>query len=131
MGLGKVRPTWIYKLGDDTITKQREEKDLGVVIQDDLSPEKHIDTIFGNAYGMLWNIRMIFQLMNKDMMKKMLTTLIRPKLEYAEVVWSPYKKKHINRLERIQRIATKMLPELKDLSYRDRLKEMKLTALQE
>ncbi len=48
---------------------------------------------------MLRNIRMTFQFMDKDMMK-ILTTLIRPKLEYAEVVWSPYKK-HINKLERI------------------------------
>ncbi len=52
-------------------------------------------------------------------------------LEYAEVVWSPCKKKHINKLERIQRIATKMVPELRDLSYKDRLKEMQLTTLQE
>ncbi len=40
--------------------KQREEKNLGVVVQDDLSPEKHIDTIFRNVYGMLRNIRMTF-----------------------------------------------------------------------
>ncbi len=64
---------------------------------------------------------MTFQFMDKDMMK-ILTTLIRPKLEYAEVVWSPYKKKHINKLERIQRIATKMVPQLKGVSYKDRLK---------
>ncbi len=72
------------------------------MIQDDLSPEKHIDIKFRNAYGMLRNIRMTFQFMDKDMMK-ILTTLIRPKLEYAEVVWSPSKKKHTNKLERIQR----------------------------
>ncbi len=79
---------------------------------------------------MLRNIRMTFQFLDKDKMK-ILTTLIRPKLEYAEAVWSPYKKKHINKLERIQRIATKMVPELKDLSYKDRLKEVQLTMLQE
>ncbi len=36
-----------------------------------------------------------------------------------------------NKLERIQRIATKMVPELKYLYYADRLKEMQLTTLQE
>ncbi len=66
--------------------------------------------------------------MDKDMMK-ILTTLIRPKLEYAEVVWSPCKKKHTNKLERIQRLGTKMVPELKDLSYKERLKEIQLTKL--
>ncbi len=124
-----MRPTCIYKLGNDIITKQREEKDLGVVIQDDLSLERHINTIFGNACGMLRNIRMTFHFMDKDM--KILTTMIRPKLEYAKVIWSPYKKKHINTLERIRRIATKMAPELRYLPYKDRLKEMQLTTLQE
>ena len=55
--------------------------------------------------------------------------MIRPKLEYAEVVWYPHKKKHSLKLERIQIIATKMVPELEDLSYKERLKEMHLTTL--
>ncbi len=62
---------------------------------------------------MLRNIRMTFHFMDKDMMKKILTTMTRPKLEYVEVVWSPYKKKHTKKWERIQIIATKMVPELK------------------
>ena len=57
--------------------------------------------------------------------------MIRPKLEYAEVIWSPHKEKHVLKLERIQRIASKMLPELKDLTYEERLKEMHLTTLKE
>ena len=35
------------------------------------------------------------------------------------------------KLDRIQRIATKMVPELKDVTYRQRLKEMQLTTLEE
>ena len=41
--------------------------------------------------------------------------MIRPKLEYAAVVWSPHKKNNIRKLERIQRAATKMLPELREI----------------
>ena len=58
-------------------------------------------------------------------------TLIRPKLKYAEVIWSPHKKKHVLNLERIQRIAKKMEPESEDLTYEERLKEMHLTTLKE
>ncbi len=47
------------------------------------------------------------------------------------VVWSPHKKKHIRKLERIQRIATKLVPELEDLQYEERLREMKLMTLEE
>ena len=57
--------------------------------------------------------------------------MIRPRLEYAAVVWSPNAKKDIRKLERIQRVATKMVPELRELTYKDRLKEMGLPTLQD
>ena len=52
--------------------------------------------------------------------------MIRPKLQYAEVTRFPYRKEHVLKLERIQRIATKMVTELKHLTYEERLKEMHL-----
>ena len=57
--------------------------------------------------------------------------MIKPKLEYAEIIWFSHKKKHVLKFERIQRIATKMVPELEDLTYEERLKEMHLTTLKE
>ena len=48
--------------------------------------------------------------------------MIRPRLEYAAVVWSPNVKKELWKLEGIQRVTTKMVPELKELTYEDRLK---------
>ena len=45
--------------------------------------------------------------------------MICPRLEYAAVVWSPHKK-DVTKLERIQSAATKMVPELKDLTYEER-----------
>ena len=73
---------------------------------------------------------MAFHFLDKDM-RKIITTMIRSKLEYAEVIWSPHKKKHVLKLETIQRIATKMVPELEELTYEERLKEMHLTTLKE
>ena len=79
-----MRPSWTYKLGENIISIEKEEKDLGVVIQDNLSPEKHIDRIFGDTFRMLRNIRMAIHFLNQDMMRKIIPTMIRPKLEYAE-----------------------------------------------
>ena len=73
---------------------ENEEKDLGVVMQDNLSPEKHIDKIFGDTFTMLRNIRMAFHFLEK-VMRKVITTMIKSKLEYAKVIWSPHKKKYI------------------------------------
>ena len=53
--------------GSDLKSQDRkEEKDLGVVIQDNLSPEKHIDRIFGDTFMMLRNIWMEFHFQDKD-----------------------------------------------------------------
>ena len=64
-----------------------------MVIQDNFSSEKHLDRILGDTFMMLRNIRMTFHFLDKDMMRKILTTMIRPKLEYAEVIWSLHNKK--------------------------------------
>ena len=53
-----------------------------------------------------------------------------PRLKYCIQPWRPYHKKDIDMLKQIQRRATKMIPELRDLSYEERLKECGLTTLE-
>ncbi len=65
------------------------------------------------------------------MVKKIITSLIRPTLEYAAVVWNPHLKKHIEKLEKVQRAATRWVPSLKDLSYEESLKKLQLPTLTE
>ncbi|MPC57280.1 hypothetical protein E2C01_051257 [Portunus trituberculatus] len=57
---------------------------------------------------MLTDIRVAFRYLDKDVMKKIITSMIHPKLEYAAVVLEP-----------------------KDLPYKERLKEMELPTLQD
>ena len=56
-------------------------------------------------------------------------SLVRPILEYASPVWSPYLKKDIMRLEKVQRRATKLIPSLHNLSYSERLVKLGLPTL--
>ena len=119
-------------MGEEVILKKVvKEKDLGVVMQENLHPDKHIDMIFGETYNLLRNIRVAFHYLDKEMMRKLICTMIRPRLEYAGVVWSPYKKKDIKKLERLQRMATKMVPELAEMQYEERLKAMNLPTLEQ
>ena len=53
--------------------------------------------------------------------------LVRPHLEYANSVWSPYKKKcDIEQVEKIQRRATKVVFSLRKLPYKERLLHLNL-----
>ena len=55
--------------------------------------------------------------------------IVIPYLEYCIQAWRPYCEKDIDTLETIQMRATKMIPELRGLSYEERLKECGLTTL--
>ena len=57
--------------------------------------------------------------------------LTRPNvLEYGSCVWSPHLSKDIKRIEGIQRRATKLIPDLEELPYIDRMKSLGLPTLE-
>ena len=55
--------------------------------------------------------------------------MVRPHLEYSNVIWGPFYQGDIRSVETIQRRATKLIPELKDLPYVDRMKNLELPSL--
>lgn len=81
--------------GGALLTKSHKEKNLAVIVQDNLSPDKHINIVVGYAYSLLKNIRTAFVYMDEDILKKLTVTMIYPKHEHAVVVWSLYKMKGI------------------------------------
>ena len=60
---------------------------------------------------------------------KLYKALVRPIVDYGNVIWYPYTKKNKKLIENIQRRATRMIPELKGLSYTDRLQHLKLFSM--
>ena len=83
------------------------------------------------ANRMLGLIRIGFDCLNKEIFMNLYPALVRPLLEYCVQVWSPHKRKHVNLIEGVQRRATKLVPELKNLPYEERLKKLGLTTLED
>ena len=67
----------------------------------------------------------------KSLIIPLYKAIVRPHLEYCIQAWSPHLRKDIYTvcLKKIQRRATKLIPELRDLTYEERLKECGLTTL--
>ena len=66
----------------------------------------------------------------KSLIIPLYKAIVRPHLEYCIQAWNPHPRKDVDMLEKIQRRATKLIPELRDLTYEERLKECGLTTLE-
>ena len=129
-GRSKRRVHYCYKMKGVNLEKSEKEEDLGVTVTDNLTPDKHINRVVGEAMSLLRRVKMAFSYVDTDMIKTLISSMIRPRLEYAATVWSPHTRKNIRKVERVQRAATKMVPELRELSYSDRLRELELPTLE-
>ncbi|XP_063446842.1 uncharacterized protein LOC134726372 [Mytilus trossulus] len=118
-----------YDGAETTLETVECEKDVGVNIDSKLKFDKHIQTQVNKANQLVGLIRRSFRYLDDKSFCLLFKALVRPHLEYASSVWSPYKKKDIESVENVQRRATKMLPNLKDLSYEESLKLLKLPTL--
>ena len=87
-------------------------------------------------------VRRTFTHLDKGNFALLFKSLVRPHLEFANHVWSPYLQKHIQEIENVQRVynknhhhhhvqrrATKLMPGRKDLTYEERLKMLNLPIL--
>ncbi|XP_076061638.1 uncharacterized protein LOC143037386 [Oratosquilla oratoria] len=113
---------------EEELNAVRVEKDLGVVVDDELNFSRHLSEI-NVANRMVGLIRRTFTTMDESMFKNLFVSLVRPHLEYANQVWCPYKKRDIAAVEAVQRRATKMVPGLRTLTYPERLKKLGLPTL--
>ena len=134
MHLGKpLDQQYVYTLNTNDIPYAIEyiveEKDIGVVIDSKLEFENHIHQKISKASSIMEIIRRSFTTLNTTNFTSLYKALVRSNLEYASCIWFPYKQKHIEAIEKVQRRATKQLPGMKDLSYQERLKILKLPSL--
>ena len=105
------------------------EKDLGILVDNDLHFSSQVDSVVSRANRLLGMIRRTFMYLDAVTFLFLYRGLVRPMLEYGIVVWNPIKKSKLHSLESIQRRATKLIPKLKSLSYPDRLRSLDLPSL--
>ena len=130
MHFGKKNPQHEYFMKIEK-EKQRigtcnEEKDLGITFDKELTFDSHISNITKKANQMLGIIKRTFTFMNKDIFLKLYKALVRSHLEYGNVIYYPHLKRQSILIESVQRRATKLVPECKDMNYGERLGYLKL-----
>ena len=71
-----------------------------------------------------------FQSRDKLLLFRAFIVYVRPILEYCSNIWTPYKMSDIRKIESVQRLFTKKLYGLQDMSYPNRLKCLNAESLE-
>jgi len=128
--IGQANSKQDYKIHSVVLNTTTNEKDIGVVMQADMKVSEQCGIAARKGNQLLGMIRRNITYRDKQLMIPLYKAIVRPHLEYCIQAWRPYLRKDIDKLERVQRRATRMIPELQKLCYEDRLQRCKLTTLE-
>ena len=90
----------------------------------------HINKTVAKAQSRATLIHYCFISKDPTTLTRAFTTYVRPILEYASSIWSPYLVGAIKKIESVQRTFTKRIRSMKSLSYADRLSALALESLE-
>ena len=109
LSIGGTTSRFAYKIDGVTIPRVNSFKDLGVTIDSSLSFDSHINQMCTKANQRAALILKCFTSRDPELLIRAFIVFVRPMLEYASSVWSPYKVSFIDKVESVQRRFTKRL----------------------
>lgn len=90
------------------LTVSQQQRHLGLIFTSDLKWTAHIDRVLAKAGRLLAVLRRLSHL-SSDAKSSFYLLYIRPQLEYADIAWSNLPQRQLDRLERFQRRAAKLV----------------------
>ena len=134
MHLGHNNPCHDYQMKDNEgnykhLEETEMEKDLGLHVDNKLSFHHHVSQAVVKANRTLGMIKRTFVTRDNHIIKKLYTTMVRPLLEYGNAPRIHQFAGDIDKMEKVQRRATKLCKAIKDLPYEERLQKLKLPSL--
>jgi ribonucleases P/MRP protein subunit RPP40 len=125
-----------YTIGNDILKRVSTKKDLGIIMDDKLPFNEHVDEMTRKAYKMLgFILRCGRYFSNQSSMRLLYFTLVRNRLEYCSTIWNPCYSNASDQIERVQKKFTRMFYFKFRIAhprppYYQRLKHLKLRSLE-
>jgi hypothetical protein len=129
MYLGNHNPHAVYSLNEHLLVGVSTIRDLGITVSDSGRPSQHCSNVAATARRLTGLMLRTFRSRKRSVIVPILTSIIRPVVEYATPVWNPCLQKDIAELESVQRKVTKCIDGLHGLPYTARLQRLQLPTL--
>ena len=130
MHLGTKNPKKSYKLNGHILENVNSEKDLGVIIDDSLKFHLQTAAATKKANQILGVIKKSYQTRDTFTMATLYKSMVRHHLEYGNLIWGPFYAGDKKSVESVQRRATKLIPQLREKTYEERLQALDLPSLE-
>lgn len=131
MHVGHGNPGYEYTMEGARLSDTKEERDIGVTVSSNLRPGAQCSKAARTAAAVLSQISRAFHYRDRNTFVNLYKQYVRPHLEFAVQVWSPWTQQDIETLEKVQKRAVGMVSGLKGESYEEKLVELDLTTLKE
>jgi len=117
MHLGKNNRRSKYYMHGKELNEVRSERDLGIMVSEDLKVSNQCTQAVGKANRMLSMNKRTVRSRRAEVLIPLYKSLVRPHLEYCSAAWSPYYQKDKAALERIQHRFTRFIPGMSSKEY--------------
>jgi hypothetical protein len=131
MHFGRNNPEHVYSMNGEALEKVKKERDIGVIVQDNLKLAAQCTAAAATARAVLSQISRAFHYRDKFTFVKLYKTYVRPHLEFSTPAWSPWNQVDKDCLEKVQKKMVNMVSGLKSGSYEGKLAEIGLDTLEE
>ena len=118
--IGQANAKQNYLMNNTVLLSTEREKDVGVVVSSDMKVSKQCGIAARKGNQILGLIRRNIAYRDKRLIIPLYISLVRPRLEYCIQAWRPHMIKCINKLERVQRRATRLISEISQLKEKER-----------
>jgi ribonuclease P/MRP protein subunit RPP40 len=116
-----LTPNW-----EDIIEEKESLRDLGVIVSNDASFSNHVEHVCSKVKQKSGWILRTFRNRKSWFLKLMWKALVQPHVDYCSQLYFPHLSTQMQKIENLQQVYTKKIPEVSQLNYWERLKSLRI-----